>query len=106
MWDSTLPGFVRDTHSKVGSSLVLDLPPLVDESLRPSVVETVHAFTLSSANDASLEAFTILFETFGLLTSASHVVSIVSTLGSLRAKTRLESVGILRSSVFDGFFTS
>jgi hypothetical protein len=38
---SLLPRFVRHSHRKVSSTLVLDLPPLVNERLGPSIIETV-----------------------------------------------------------------
>mmetsp|Transcript_116859 Transcript_116859/g.174480 ORF Transcript_116859/g.174480 Transcript_116859/m.174480 type:complete len:235 (+) Transcript_116859:636-1340(+) len=107
VWHPSLPCFVRNTHGKICSSLILNLSPLVDEGLRSGVVETVHTFTFSSTDHSSLEAFAILLQTLRLLATASHVVTtmIRSSLQGLRSNTRLEGIRILGTGVLNGLVT-
>lgn len=50
-----LPCFVRHAHGEVGSTLIFDLPALVDERLRAREIEAIHALAFVATDDTGLE---------------------------------------------------
>jgi hypothetical protein len=52
---SSFPGLVRHSHGKVGSSLILDLSPFIDQCLRTGIIQTIRTLAFPSANNSCLE---------------------------------------------------
>lgn len=50
------PSFVSYAHGNFSSTMILNLSPLINECLRATVVQTIHALALASTHDTILKA--------------------------------------------------